>query len=114
MGAIESYLKNFKEEKVTCCDKEIAFYRCQYTDEKLRSIHYHTHCDNVKLNSFEEPIKSIIIKLKPYWHASINNTIKWIACNKCKDKVVIKYFTYFPNGWKENIKYEHHYENLNF
>ena len=110
MGIVNSLMNKPKGEIFLCCDKKIATYRCQYSDEKILNLCYYSHCKNGNLNLFDEPIKTILMDLKPYWKSTCSDTIQWIACDKCITNKCKKYFTYKEEGWKEDIKFEVLYE----
>lgn len=50
----------------------------------------------------------------PFYATTINtHEQRLTSCNSCATIYVIEYFTYIPDGWKENIMYSEDYERLN-
>ena len=103
-----------KNEFVTCPCKRKAEYRCQYRIQK--EVFYHSTMKVEDLNKFEEPIKTMLTRLIPYWKCtsmeSKSSVLQWTSCDKCIKLNVINYFTYVKDGWEENIKYHYEYENI--
>lgn len=103
---------NFKRNYYPkCCGENIPKYRAElYLD-----INYNKQMTQkqleFELKKFDKSNREILKKLVPYCKIA-DFTIKWYACEKCIEPELIKYFTYYPEGWKENIKDNKPYEKV--
>lgn len=114
MGNLNDVItSNFDKEAeyIFCCKNNKAKYRCQYINHKIKK--YDNTIKEKDLELLEPNIKSDLLKLIDYWHTSTNGLITWIACDCCIDNNLKKYFSYYPFGWKENIKHHYDYEEIN-
>jgi hypothetical protein len=101
---------------ILCSDNSVATYRCQM---KIPcSINYNYDSSDEKIRQLSSILTSheinALILLKSYYK-SVNheNIVKFIASNLNITPEVEKYFTYYPNSWKEVVGVSFDYEWVN-
>ncbi|AGC02272.1 hypothetical protein H012_gp179 [Acanthamoeba polyphaga moumouvirus] len=93
MGLIDPDNENNMEDVLCNCGKN-ATYRC-----------------GLEVNNDEiEQIYSSHPYLKQYFKGGTFNSYNFVSCDDCILPEYYLVFTYYPNGWKENIKFHERYE----
>uniref|UniRef100_A0A6G6ADP8 Uncharacterized protein n=1 Tax=Borely moumouvirus TaxID=2712067 RepID=A0A6G6ADP8_9VIRU len=97
MGLLDPDNEN-NMDYITCRCGKNATYRCglKVDDEELEQI-YNTH-----------PY------LKQYFYSGTSDYYNFISCEDCMLPEYYLVFTFYPQGWKENVKYYTRYELAQF
>lgn len=94
-------------------------------DEQSRIHHLATYRFNIntitndKYQDELDKIYQVYPTFSNYWFCSYTdctNNFEWnhqfIGCEYCIDENDKKYFTHYPNGWKENFNFRENYEEI--
>ncbi len=99
----------------TCNWQTVATYRCSYHENPKTDIR-NIDPETGRPNGDGKRAPCFAPKLISYWVGQGGNDIRYTACPICITPELEPYFTYFPNGWKEEVtgKYITQYEPINY